>query len=494
MANSKVDGSELKALIKLGKKRPLSFAFCPGHGDDQVIIIDRKAKPKILSKLALAEGAGKKVAFGTFVVNADTMELTCIRVIPSLAKLLYKYLKSQKIKVGVLIMDDTGEVLEQAGGEAGEDQSAAAGQPDGKGEAEGEEPKPEAARLAARIKALQSVIDAASASNAAKLSKALARAVSQVRAGDLQGAEQTIAAMEGAIARKKQKEQEVSAADPDPKAQQDTPDTSAQYELADRLQEKVSGIGGPAGDKLGAALSRVRDLLDKGNVKGADALLARIKGAVDKRADSTKTDNVAKWEQAKAKLQPIIASLKQSGRGDQAAMDRFFKIAQEQAKAGNLDKAMAAAARVVELIRQANAEPKTAASPDNSDVYAKTRLSWMHTRAGLRQEMEDLKSAIDKATAEIDGMEDVSAKSGGMFEHLDNIDNGLEDTLDQLVKTTNTQERQNLKSAASRIIDKYRNVLDSDFFQAVDDNGFRPTSIRANALNSLQEVRAALDA
>lgn len=493
MAKSKVEGSELKALVKEGKKRPLSFAFCPGRGDDQVVMIDRKAKPKILSKLALAEGAGKKVAFGTFVVNAETMELSCERIIPNLAKVLQKYLKSQKVKINVLVLDEAGQVIEQAGEEAEDGQPSGVTDSGGKDAAEKEEPKPGAARLAERIKALQSVIAAASETNAAKLNKALERAVSQIRAGEMQGAEQTIAAMEGAIAKKLQREQEASAADPDARAEQDTLAAPKRHDLADTLQEKVSVIDGPAGDKLAAALSRVRDLLDAGNVKGADVLLARIKGALDKRAGGTKTANAAKWDRAKAKLQPIIAKLKQGGTGDQAAIDRFFSFAQEQADAGNFDKSLAAAARVAGLIKQAGTEPD-AATPDNIGAYTRTRLGWMNTRAGLRQEMEGLKSAIDEATAGMDGLEDVSAKSSGMFEHLDGLDTGLEDTLNQLARTASSDERQNLKSAAAGIIAKYRNVLDSDFFQAVDDNGFKPTSIRAKALNSLQEVSAALDA
>ncbi len=99
MADQKVEGEELKKLIKLGKKKTLSFAFCPGKKNDHTMLIDRRKKPEVIAKIAKKEGEGSKVAFGTFEVKAKTMELTCEKVVPALAKVLKKYLKSQKVQI-----------------------------------------------------------------------------------------------------------------------------------------------------------------------------------------------------------------------------------------------------------------------------------------------------------------------------------------------------------------------------------------------------------
>ena len=80
-----------------------------------------------------------------------------------------------------------------------------------------------------------------------------------------------------------------------------------------------------------------------------------------------------------------------------------------------------------------------------------------------------------------------------LFGYLDDIDTDLETTLEQLVEAPDGKSRQDLKTAARGIIDTYKGVLDTDFFRAVDNNGFVTTDIRASALASLDKVSAALE-
>ena len=142
---------------------------------------------------------------------------------------------------------------------------------------------------------------------------------------------------------------------------------------------------------------------------------------------------------------------------------------------------------------EAAAAEAAEAIPENVVGYTKSRLGWIDTRTGLRKEIEGLKSAIDKATAGIDGLEEVPKKSAVLFDYLNDIDSNLEDTLEQLVETPDGDQRETLKKTARKIIEDYRGVLDTDFFKAVDKNGFVSTNIRANALSSLQSVSAALE-
>ena len=54
------------------------------------------------------------------------------------------------------------------------------------------------------------------------------------------------------------------------------------------------------------------------------------------------------------------------------------------------------------------------------------------------------------------------------------------------------RQRRKLMQEARQIMADYRKVLDTDFFKAVDQNGFANTNIRGAALASLQEVSTAL--
>ncbi|TDK53027.1 hypothetical protein [Antarcticimicrobium luteum] len=564
MADQRVEGEELKKLVKLGKKKRLSFAFCPGKKNDHTILIDRRKPPEVIAKIAKKEGDGSKVAFGTFEVKSKTMELTCDRVVPALAKVLKKYLKSQKVQVNILVMDASGNVLESDiedlpddpawdADEADAAEADEAGAQDAAGTAAAAAPQetadqkeapqdaappggPAQADLVARLKAVQPAVAAAPAAVADKLKKAAAQAVAQIKSGDLAAADRTVSALEKAADRLQGAQigaeppapetpaeppaqpSAAPSAEPSTQTQSDPGDTAADTRrLAARagaLKGVISGLPDPAGGKLIAALTRVVKLLKAGDLAAAGDLLNRIEAAVNQTQTApppqapqpaeTETAEAAdpqqaKWQMAQTRLQPAIDRLIAEKRGDLAAINRFFGYAQEQAEAGNYDKALAAAGRVAALIKAAATAETTAAAaeaqaaaPENVTAYTRSRLNWIKTRQALRSDLEALKKAIDAATAGVEGMEDVPARSGVLFDYLDDIDSSLEDTLEQLVETPDGDRREGLKTAARRIIDDYRGLLDTEFFKAVDDNGFARTSIRAGALAALQEVSGAL--
>ncbi len=442
MADGKVEGNDLKKLLLLGKRMPLAFAFCPGPKDDHALLIDKKKKPKVLSTTAKKVGAGVKVAFGTLVLNEKTVELTCEKTLPKMAKVLKKYFKSQRLIYDVVIMDIDGEVVESDKDEAAEET------PPQRAETppQRQETPPQRAEPA----------------------------------------------------------QEDAAPDPAPapveapvaEPQEQAP--PAQQESVNALEEKVKGIAGPAGKKLSDALAQVTDLLDANKLKAADVLIARITQAVEKRtrkADpADQPEKAATWAEAETKLQPAIAKLMQAGSGDFAAIKQAFDFARKQAAAGNYDKAMAAVAVTAGLIKKARGETPETVARDASDPFATSRQAWIDTRAGMLRDLEGLQSAIDKATSDEQGLEEVQAKSSVLLDYLDGLDSTLETTLARLSEASDSNQSDSLKSAAHKIIDQYRGVLDTDFFMAVDKNGFVDTNIRATALAALQEVSAVLDA
>jgi hypothetical protein len=499
MADGKVEGNDLKKLLLLGKRMPLAFAFCPGPKDDHALLIDKKKKPKVLSTTAKKVGAGVKVAFGTLVLNEKTVELTCEKTLPKMAKVLKKYFKSQRLIYDVVIMDIDGEVIESDRDAAAEETPPQRQEtPPQNVESAPEETAPdpkETADLVERIKAFLPAIAAASEANSDRLDKAKSRAIAQIKAGDLQGAERTIAAIEVAIA--KQQQHATAAPDPTstPEAEPQEQAPSAQLDAVNALREKVKGIAGPAGEKLSDALAQVTAFLDANKLKAADVLIARITQAVEKRTGTTdptdQPQKAANWAGAETKLQDAIAKLMQTGSGDLGAIKQAFDFARTQAAAGNYDKAMSAVALTAGLIKKARAD---ATEKTASDPFAKSRQAWIDTRAGMLRDLEGLQSAIDKATRDEQGLEEVQTKSSVLFDYLDGLDSTLETTLGRLSEVSDSGQSDGLKSAAHKIIDQYRGVLDTDFFMAVDKNGFVDTNIRATALNALQEVSAVLDA
>jgi hypothetical protein len=479
MADGKIEGEDLKKLLLLAKKKRLSFAFCPGPKDDHIILIDKIKSPKVLDTIAKKEGSGAKVAFGTLVLNQRTLELTCEKPVPNMPKVLKKFLQKQRIMYDVLIIDINDQVPDSDQGQAPEN---AATESAGTTQAETAQARRKTADLVERIKVALAAISGGSGASSETLNKAKARAIAQIKAGDLQGADRTIAAIENAIASLRSKSHEPDLAAP------------AQFDAVTALQQKVKAIDGPAGKKLSDALAKVVALLDANNLKAADVLIARISQAIQKRNNPTKDSGTsaqspegAHWVGAQTRLQPAIDALARSGFGDIDTIKRYFEAAGKLAAAGKFDKAMAAASRTAQLIKAA----RSTVAPDN---IAKTRRDWIKARASIHQQLDGLKSAVDQATQGVEGLEQVADKSPVLFEYLNGLDSSLESTLEQVSSASDGDNRAVLKTAAHKIIDQYHGVLDTDFFQAVDQNGFIKTNIRATALTSLKEVSAALDA
>lgn len=564
MADDKLEGPELKKMVKLAKKKPLAFAFCPGKKkEEHVVMIDRRKGPGILGKAAKKEGTSPKVAFGTMSVNGKLVELTCERVVPKMAKTLKTYFRTQRLMVNIVVLDENGQELEsdiedlpddpdfdrddddtfteddaddavqdaapddQEDQDSDKDQSAN-DQDDADAE---QETARDARELAARLKAVQPGVMGAQGPVAEKLKKVMAAAVAQIKAGDLENADRAISGLEAAVAKLGATPPAAppppgtpeASAPPQPEPD-NAPDAKALAGRAQALKQVIDGIAEPARGKLLAALGAAAGQIKSGDLATADATLTKIETAAAKVTGQSGADqdsaqtregneakkdgdteqaqedpNAAKWATAEARLQPLVDHAMAEKRGDLDGINRAFNYARELAADGAFERALAAAGKVAELLKAAQSAEGTAAAaeareaiPDDVVPYVKSRLAWIDTRKGLRQELEGLKSAIDAATAGIDGLDHVPSKTGVLFSYLDDIDGALEDTLETLVETPDGADREALKSQARQIIDQYKGVLDTDFFKAVDSNGFANTNIRGAALASLQEVSTAL--
>jgi hypothetical protein len=529
MADYEATGDELQKLIRLGKKRPMPFAFCPSAGGDgeSLFATHRKKQPDMIAKAARKASGQTKVCFGTFTVEAKLMTLVLIKELPSIAKKLKKHLRNERLSLNVKVVDAMGNELESdiedlpdddlPDGDEEEIEDDASDTPDEvAAEAAQDEPDedlPDAKALARQLKELQPGVMALQGDAGDKLRAALAGAVGLLKAGELVRAESTIIAIGRAYARQSQ------AVAPPPPPPPANPDAIAAVQRLKKLEIHVGQLQGPTQEKLTAALGlvakviaggdlakatqtmdAVEQALERAKAEAAQQAPAEISDAPDGFAESTAepTDASRKWDAVVAKLEPVVLATIKAGKGDVDAIKRKFFSMQDQADAGQHVAALAAAPVLAEMIRTAQSATQTqaeAAIPADVVPFVKSRLAWINTRSQLRAEMGKLKSAMDTTLSGIEGMEEALSETNKLFTYLDALDNRLENTLEDLVKTPDGPERQALKAKARDIIDEYSDELDGEFFRDVDgDNGFAPVKVRAPAVAALQQVSNALAA
>ena len=108
-----VTGEELKKLVRIGRKRPMPFAFCPSNGDDESLFATHRKKPaKKIGKATKADSGQLKVAWGTFVIVDRVMVLTCERELPSIAKKLKKHMRAERLPLNIRVLDASGKEIE----------------------------------------------------------------------------------------------------------------------------------------------------------------------------------------------------------------------------------------------------------------------------------------------------------------------------------------------------------------------------------------------
>lgn len=108
----RLDTAAIKKMVKIGRSRALTFAFCPAAGDEEPLFtLHRRKKPDMLGKMARKESDSSKVAFGTMTVDGKCLVLTCERLLPGMEKKLKKMLREQKVPMDVRLLDAEGKEL-----------------------------------------------------------------------------------------------------------------------------------------------------------------------------------------------------------------------------------------------------------------------------------------------------------------------------------------------------------------------------------------------
>lgn len=497
-----VAGDELKKLLKLGKKRPMPFAFCPSGGDDDnILIIHRKRKPEMLGKIARKEGEGTKIAFGTFTVKGKELTATCERQLAGLAKRLKRHLKAEKMPLNIVILDASGEVLESdieelpdddlldGADDLDENEDDDADQDAGADEDEENDELLNAKDLAGRLKAIKPDVDALQGDFGVKLAKLMGASAGAIKSGNLDVADKSIAAIEAALERMQ------GATAPDAPAAPD----EAMLALVQRINKAKSAAGDLQDDaqkKISDFLGKAVALVKKGDAAQATKIMDAVDQALSKAGGGAQDPKAAEWAKVEAKLAAEVQRSLGAGVGDMAQLTTVWEKAQKSAADGDFAAALAAAPNVVQLIKDAKAQPQPQSYDDlPMDVvpFTKSREIWVETTKTMRSELDKLIGAMDKALNGLEGFEDIASNTGDLHKHLAGFDGPLEKALRSIEKSQPGAERESLIKEARGIVGGIEQKLESEFFKNVDaNNGFASVQVKSTAIKALSKVNAAL--
>ncbi|MGQ0565424.1 MAG: hypothetical protein ACT4OK_10175 [Gemmobacter sp.] len=291
-----VTGDELKKLVRLGRKRPMPFAFCPSSGDDDSLFATHRKKPaKKIAKATKADSGQLKVAWGTFVIVDRVMVLTCDRELPSIAKKLKKHMRAERLPLNIRVLDATGREIESDIEDlTGEDDPFAdLGDEDEDGD-----------HLVKRLRRLADAVMAARGQEGDRLRDLMGSALRATEAGSRDKAQKLVALVERDVRRlmgSASRPAGVTLPDLPPPDDEDVDDeveveedealeparaTAAErLPLARRLnalRDRAQGTGGTAAERLMQALGLAARTLRDGDAQGATEAMDRIEAAIDR--------------------------------------------------------------------------------------------------------------------------------------------------------------------------------------------------------------------
>jgi len=520
MSEMALKGAELKKLLKVAKKREIAFAYAPGKKpEDDVFSLDRKKAPDVVSRLVRKESDGSKYAFGLASVNGKVISLMCERELPNMAKSLKKLFKAEKCPMNVVILDQSGNVLEEDIEDLPDDDLL-----DDEDDLDDEEQDDEARRKTVLEMAgtVKNKLGGLPENVRKALSEHYASAVKALQAGDLDTAEsgfkKLLAAINKVDAPKTDKSDGAAPPPPPP------PSDPALVQLsgtAASLEKRIDGLqDGESKTKLLGVLERLNKQIEAKDIKGA-AETAKVLGAAITKASAAQTqlakdtddtdDDVAQnetplvdhmgtedgraWSDAFANLEaPVLAALGK-GFGDVSKMRAAWSAFTDAGSKQKYDGALKLVPGIEKLLADAEAAENSEAEkdiPTNIVPFVRARLGWIKARTSLRGELGKLQNAII-SQCQGEEYEGIADDTKELFEYLDALDDKLENALEALVQEPDGKKREELKKKARSILSDFQAELETPFFKDVDgNNGFTTVSVRGTALPALSAVNSAL--
>ena len=282
-----VTGDELKKLVRLGRKRPMPFAFCPSNGDDESLFATHRKKPaKKIGKATKADSGQLKVAWGTFVIVDRVMVLTCERELPSIAKKLKKHMRAERLPLNIRVLDASGREVES-------DIEDLTGEADPFADL-GEDDDDEGDHLVRRLQRVGDAVMAARGNDGDRLRDLMASALRATEAGSRDKAQKLVALVERDVRRLM-----MSGARPAGVAMPEEPPEDDEAEIDDEptrasaaerlpLARRLNALrdraeaAGDAADRLMQALGLAARTLRDGDATGAATALDRIEAAIER--------------------------------------------------------------------------------------------------------------------------------------------------------------------------------------------------------------------
>lgn len=438
------DIEEMKGLIAVARKRPLSFGLCLGKSPEgTVFTLHRLKEGEVLARAAKKQGETAKVTHGTAEVKGKVLTLTCASdIIAGMSKNLKRFLKANDMGLKVVALDPTGAV----------------GDDDG----EPEEPEDGAAAPAARgpAPAAPAETDQSQGADAASWNKIAPAMAALVARAVASGAEK-----------------------------------AAQIDTAWKAAEAAAAKGRHA-DALAVA-ARIRPLLANAG-PGAPAPTGgnpAVQAATAEGATGESPD-ARRW----AAIEPALMTLYEKAMGlnpqNRTQLSGAWAVAVEKAGAGDHAGALQIVARLkpmLDAVVSAGASGTEQEVPKDVVPFQKSRVLWRATKSTMMKEMARLESAIVAACAGDAELAPVAAEASALSRRLDVFDARLEEVLDQITNTPEGPARTALKQQAKIALKDYRDALASDFFQDVDnENGFESVAVAASARKALDAIATVL--
>ncbi len=278
MAATRIEGADIRAMMREGAKKRMSFGFCIDKNKDPLLMIQPGNKPETLRPLMKKSGGTTPMIWGTYTARSDVAELICEDSVKSTLSLFKRFLKQNPPGVNVVFVDSGGNMLDSlkpegaSQGQEAEDTDDidTTGQQD-----QAVQP------LIRRLKRIEPRIALAPGKLELKLKRALAKCVTQINNGELQPAETTLTVIERAIARIGADREDEGAAMARAQREQQGRALQSGAARARKLSSNIArSSGGPARDKLDRAVHLAARLLKDKNPDKASAVMDRVEAAL----------------------------------------------------------------------------------------------------------------------------------------------------------------------------------------------------------------------
>ncbi|NIZ15734.1 hypothetical protein [Phaeobacter sp. HF9A] len=264
-------------MVREGAKRRTSFAFCMDGKNDPLLLIQPGNKPEKLRPALKKSGGSPPMAWGTYVVRSDEMEMICEQAPAKAISTLKRFLRANKPKVNVLFRDDGGNLLDSLKPEKPSNDDGVTTLDEVN--ATGIDPKL-VRPLLRRAKRIKSRITRAPGPLERKLKRGLSRSLAHINEGRLEEAQTLLTMIEQAVARIGADREDADKSMKRSDREARTRTLGADVNRAKQLRASITRAPGGKRNKLDRAVQVAARLLKQRDFDKARVVMDRIEKAL----------------------------------------------------------------------------------------------------------------------------------------------------------------------------------------------------------------------